>query len=306
MPDLHQLSLHQLHVLLTLLEEQSVSGAARRLGVTQPAVSHALRNLRENLDDPLLVAGARGMVLTPRASELLGPLRRSLRELGLLLGGAPSFDPATARRTFVVAAWDGLALDLLPDLLTRLGSEAPGVDLDVRPAPPAGSGPGLEDGTLDLALEVRPRERPGLKQRRLYEDSFVCLARRDHPDVGERLDLETFLRLPHALISPQGEGSGVVDRCLAELGHTRRVALRIRYFLAAPLVVARSDLLLTAPRRLGEAMAQQAPLRLLEPPLPLPGFTTSLVWHERADQDPGHRWLRDLLVELASARDAQA
>jgi DNA-binding transcriptional ArsR family regulator len=131
MAALDALSLHQLRVLLTLLEERSVSGAARRLGVSQPAVSHALRGLRDALDDAILVPGGRCMVPTPRALALVGPLRRALRELELLLGSSAAFDPATARRTFVIASWDGLALALLPRVLDSFRDNAPCVDLDV-------------------------------------------------------------------------------------------------------------------------------------------------------------------------------
>lgn len=293
---LDTLSIHQIQVLLTLLEERSVSGAARELGVTQPAVRHTLRALREQLGDPLLVAGTRGMVLTPRAAALAGPLRRSLRELDVLLGGPGGFVPATARRTFVIGACDAVTVTLLPRILDRVRREAPGVDLDVRPVPLAGGGGPLEDGAMDLSIEVRPRDAPGLKQRALAEDTFVCVVRADHPDVGDTLDLDTYLRLPHVLISPQGEGLGVVDRALAELGHTRRIALRIRYFLAAPLIVARSDLVLTAPVSLAVDLARLAPLRMLPPPIAVKGFTHSMVWHVRSDLDAGHRWLREVVI----------
>jgi DNA-binding transcriptional LysR family regulator len=199
-----------------------------------------------------------------------------------------------------VATWDALTFALLPGLIARAATEAPNVQLDVRPVPREGSDVGLEDGSIDLVVEVRPPERVGLKQRTLYEDSFVCLVREGHPAVGERLDLETYLALSHALISPQGEGTGVVDRCLAERGLTRRIALKIRYFLVAPLVVARSDLVLTCPRSLAEGLRGLAPLRLLAPPaeLDLAPFRAQMFWHERAEQDPAHRWLREAVTSV--------
>ncbi len=300
MTDLSTLTVHQLRVLLVLLEEQSVSSSARRLGVTQPAVSHALRALRGSLDDALLVGGTHGMVATPRAAAMLGPLRRTLRELDNLLSGSGALDVGTLRRTFTLATWDGVTVELLPALLRRAATEAPGVAFDVRPVPPEGCTGGLEDGRFDLGVEVRPRATPGLKQRALSDDSFACLVRSDHPGVGSHLDLPTFLALPHALVSPQGEGTSVVDRRLAELGHRRRVVLRIRYFLAAPLVVARTDLVLTLPRRLAAYLASLAPVRLLEPPVELPTFRTFMVWHERSDADPAHQWLRDALAAAAA------
>lgn len=294
--DLEALSLHQLKVLLMLLEERSVSAAARRLGVTQPAVSHVLRALREQLGDPLLVAGARGMAPTPRALALAGPLRRTVRELEVLLRGGADFELGSVQRVFVLATWDGISTTLAPGVLARAAREAPGVDFDVRPLPREGSAPGLEDGSLDLSIEVGPHDVPGLRTRALYDDDFVCLVRADHPQVGETLDLETYLRLPHALMSPQGDGKGVVDRVLAGMGLARRVVLRIRYFLAAPLVVARSDLVVTAPRALAGGFVGMAPLRVFPPPIELPRFTTHMVWHERAEADPAHRWLREAVV----------
>lgn len=295
--DLPDLTLHQLRLLAVVIEERSVSRAARRLGVSQPAVSHALRGLREALGDPLLVAGAGGLVATPRALALEARLGGALRELGTLLAQPAAFDPSTARRDFRLASWDAAVMSLIPSLTRDLSRDAPGVGLDVRPVPAGGAAPALTSGELDLAIEVRPLDAPGIKVRRLAEDQFVCVVRAGHPRVGDALDLETWLSLPHALISPQGEGVGIVDRELAKIGRSREVRLRIRYFLAAPLVVAGSDLVLTAPRSVAVVMARTAPLRLLPPPIPLPGFTLSLVWHERDDHDPGHRWLRQRVVE---------
>lgn len=299
MSQLQRLSLHQLGVLRTLLEARSVTRAAQSLGISQPAASHALRGLRDALDDPLLVPGARGLVLTPRAEAMLGPVSRALADLERALAAPADFEPATARRTFALSTWDGLTLTLVPALLERLRARAPGIDLDVLPVPPEGAAVPLTEGRTDLAIEVRPADAPGLRQRLLFDDDFVCVVRADHPSVGDTLDLETWLALPHALISPQGGGSSVVDERLAALGRSRRVQLRIRYFLAAPMIVARSDLVLTAPRSLAEGMARLVPLRLLEAPLPLPAFKTQLVWHERSDLDPAHTWLRKQIVDVA-------
>lgn len=289
---LNTLTLHQLHVLLAVLEESSVTRAAKRLRISQPALSHALRGLRESLGDAILVPGQGGMVLTARAASLLPTLSRLLRELETALSGDGGAEPLGWRRRFTIACWDGFLLGVLPALLAKIGAEAPQIDLDIRPVPPGGCAAELQDGRYDLAIEVRPGDAPGLKMRALAEDGFACLVRADHPGVGATLDLDTFVRLSHALISPQGEGMSIVDRKLGERGLSRRVALRIRYFLAAPLVVAHSDLVLTAPRDMCLRMAAMAPLRVLEPPLELGRFRTSMVWHERVEDDAAHRWLR--------------
>ncbi len=295
MADLDALSLRQLRSLLVILEEGNVSRAARRLGVSQPALSQTLRLVREAVGDPLLIPGARGLVRTPRADSILEPLRRHLVDLDRTLSGA-AFDPATTRRTFTLGMGDAGALTLLPPLLTVLRDEAPRVDLDVRPA--SADSTDLEAG-LDVTFLVRPPPVPAFRARRLFDDRFVCVVRRDHPQVGATLDLETFLALPHILISPQGEGPGVVDLALAAVGRERRVALRIRYFLAAPFVIAASDMVLTLPESLARTFAATHGLRVLEPPVELAPFATHLVWHERYEDDPGHRWLREAVVKAA-------
>ncbi|MEZ4470296.1 MAG: LysR substrate-binding domain-containing protein, partial [bacterium] len=154
---------------------------------------------------------------------------------------------------------------------------------------------GLASGAVDVAIGVVAPEAVGLLRLVLLRERFVCLVRTDHPEVGDRLDLETFCRLPHALISPSGRGGGVVDEALARLGRRRRIALRIRFFLAAPFALARSDLILTAPSRLAHELAATLPLRVVEPPLELPAFDLCLFFHERQRDDPGHRWLRELV-----------
>lgn len=293
----NRLDLHHLRALDAVLAERSVTRAAARLSLTPSAVSHALRGLRDTLDDPLLVRGPGGMVPTPRAESLQGPLHQALRDLERALQGGDGFDPAASTRTFRLLMPDSLTLTVLPDLLALVRAEAPGVDLDVRPT--LGSRTGLEDGEADVAFVVGTPLDPTLRSRALLDGHLACCVRADHPDVGDVLDLDTFCRLPHALMSPTGTGTGVVDTALAALGRSRRVHLRIRYFLAAPLVVARSDLVLTGPRDLLSVFADLAPLRVLDAPLPLAPFTVKLVWPERLHDDPGHRWLRRAVVQAA-------
>lgn len=296
---LDALTVYQLRALAVLLEEESVTRAASRLGVTQPALSHTLRTLRERLDDPLLVSGRGGLQRTARAEALHGRLGRLLRELDGSLRDDGAEDPRSWSQRLVLGTWDGFPLTVLPGVLARIAQEAPGLELDLRPVPPEGSAAMVEDGRLDLCVEVRAAEGPGLRQRAISEDHFVCVVRADHPAIGETLDLDTYCRLPHALISPQGEGSTVVDNALAALGRSRRIALRVRYFALAPMLVAESDLLLTAPASLCGFMADKLPLRVLAPPLELPRFRMHMVWHERNERAPAQRWLRERIAEEA-------
>lgn len=294
------LTLHQLRALAVLLEERNVTRAAARLGVSQPALSHTLRQIRARMGDPLLVSGRGGLVRTARAEALHDQLGRLLRALDASLAGGSDEDPASWRLRLVLGTWDGFPLTVLPGVLTAVARAAPNLELDLRPVPPEGSAAALQDGRFDLAVEVRPSTAPGLKQRAIAEDHFVCVARADHPAIGEALDLDTYCSLPHALISPQGEGATVVDNALAALGRSRRIALRVRFFALAPLIVAQSDLLLTAPASLCTFMADKVALRTLTPPLRLPTFRMHMVWHERNERAPANRWLRERIAEEAA------
>jgi DNA-binding transcriptional LysR family regulator len=240
------------------------------------------------------------MVPTARAAALREPVRRGLVELSRALASS-DFDPREARRTFTLSSADFVSALLLPALLDVLLREAPGVDLNVRPADVQRDIHFLEAGELDGAMLVGVPERTTLRCVRLFTESFACLVRKDHPEVGESLSLETFARLSHALISPRGSGPSFVDNALAERGLSRRIALRIPFFLAAPMIIARSDLILTAPRRVALQFAESLPLRVIEPPLPLASFSVHLVWHERDDTEPAHTWLRKAICRAAES-----
>ncbi|MEM9489073.1 MAG: LysR family transcriptional regulator [Myxococcota bacterium] len=301
---LEQTNLNLLLALDALLRESSVSRAAERLGVSQPAMSQTLRQLRQLLDDPILVRSGAAMVATPRAELLAGPLRRGLVELDRVLSGDVDFDPARSRRRFTVAMGDSTVV-AVPALLQRLGQLAPEVDIDVVRLD-LGRYPGaLAAGELDAVVTTSyDRLERGLVSATLYQESFRCLTRAGHPEVEldprGRITLDRFLALPHALISPRGEGPGVVDTLLQQIGKQRRIALRIPYFLAAPLIVARSELILTAPTALARSFADLYPLDLFLPPLDLPSHEIVLVWHRRYDRDPANLWFRQQITAVAT------
>ncbi|MFP2927106.1 LysR family transcriptional regulator [Pyxidicoccus sp. 3LG] len=303
--DLAGINLNLVVALDALLTEANVTRAARRLGVTQSAMSHSLRQLRELLGDALLIRGRGGMMRTPRAEQLAGPLHRGLLELQRALRSEPVFEPRTATRHFTLATGDYFAAALLPELLSLLGREAPGVDLVIRHLIPDTVHTLLESGEVELAVGAFPDPSLSLRQQKLFTEDFVCVVRQGHPAARKGLDLETYLSLPHVLISPRGEGAGAVDTALAKLGRSRRIALRLPYFLTAPLVVASSDHVLTAPRRLVEPFAGAWPLQVLPPPVALRSFDVLQFWHERFDGDPAHRWLRSRMLQAASCPPCQ-
>lgn len=304
---LHRIDLNLLVALDALARERSVTKAAERAGVTQSAMSHTLRRLRELFDDPLLVRGRGGMVLTPRAEALAVPLRGGLLSLARLLVEPPSFEPAHAKRVFRLVSPDLFDALVLPTLLRRVAEEAPGVDLAVVPTPKR-LADSLETGDLDLAihpvlLDPHPFDLgvqidAELQARTLFRDSFRCFVRSDHPILRKRsLTLEAYTRLDHILVSPGGEGPGLVDRVLGDRDLKRRIALRVPHFATALEVLAQSDLILTAPASLAHCSTASM-LASRAVPFDLPAHAITMIWHPRFAEDPPHRWLRALMVEV--------
>ncbi|MFT3923321.1 MAG: LysR family transcriptional regulator [Myxococcales bacterium] len=313
--DLSQIDLNLLLVFDALTRERSVTRAAERMGVTQSAISHQLRRLRELFGDPLLVRGLAGMVLTPRAESLIAPVRAAFTLLGRALAQPDPFDATRSRRAFALATPDVFDMLVLPRLLARMGTHAPGVDLKVLPVNPRALGQQLEAGELDLAVVPRmgpPGDAsaggtPGLCQRTLLRDKSVCLLRKGHPLLRAKpgrarasspLSLQRYVALPHVLVSPGGEGPGPVDHALAELALSRRIALRLPHFGSALAIVAHSDLVLTAPAALADLGAKHFELVALPAPVKLSVHQVNMTWHERFTEEPGHTWLRGMLSEV--------
>lgn len=302
--DLGAIDLNLVHALDVLLRERNVTRAAAQLGLTQSAMSHRLKRLRELLEDPLLVPGRGGLVATARAQQLGHGLRCALEDLRGALSRREHFDPATSERTFVVVTTDFAEFEILPRVLQVTTREAPRICTVMR-EPWPGMVAALERGEVDLVIGPSLSPQPGLVQRRVGEDDFASCVRVDHPRLRRRLDLETYVELRHLVITPTGgDGISPVDEALAARSLRRKVAMRVPHFVGAPFIVARSDLLLTAPRSLLVHAAELLPLRLFDPPLPLPTVRTVMTWHERVGDDPGHAYLRELAATCT--RDAIA
>ncbi len=300
--ELASFNLNLLVALDALLGERSVTAAAKLARVTPSAMSHSLAELRTALGDPLLVRSGRAMVLTPRAEALGPPLRKVLFDAKRLLAGGATFDPTTSERRFVVAAPDFLATLLLPPLLTAIALEAPGITLEIVPSARRGNAWLLESGELDLALGAIVDHSSAIRRMDLCTEGFSCAARKGHPQIRGELDLTTYVRTPHLVITLGDDvGPTWIDQALAKLGERRHVAVRVRYFMTAPLVIAESDLLLTGPSMLIRYFSRLVPLQVLTPPIELPTYPEEAYWHERFDDDPAHAWLRRLVGRLARA-----
>jgi DNA-binding transcriptional LysR family regulator len=300
MQDLHAgtLDLNLLLALDALLLERNVTRAAARVGLTQSAMSHKLRRLREVFDDDLLVGGRQGMVPTERALALAGPVRRGLLELHAAVRITAPFDPATAQRDFTIISSDYADFVILPRVLEYFGRHAPGIGLRMRP-PVGPKQQALEDGSADLVMGVA-LEGSGLMQRTVFDETFVVIARHGHPaldDCGTSISLPRYVEQGHVLVSIDDE-PGPVDRMLIAQGIERRVVLRTPYFVGVPFIVARSELLATIPRALAEEAASVVALHILPAPVPLSSFRITMTWHERAHRDPAHEWLREVARRL--------
>lgn len=302
MRDIRSLDLNLLKALDALLDERSVTRAAERLGLTQPAVSGMLTRLRESFDDPLFVRTQRGIVPTLRATELAGSLKQILGEVEALLQPV-DFDPATAEFTMSIAATDYALQAVVVPFLAQLRQRAPGVRVAVRPVEDDRVQTQFERGDLDMALMTPEAAQPDLRSRRLFDERYVCALRADHPDARHaKLSLDRFCALDHALVSYFGQQFwGVTDDALAKAGRQRRVVLSVTSFLVLAEVLRTTDLIAVAPRRLVE---RTEGLALFEPPVDVPGFTKLAVWHERTHRDVGHRWARALLFETCGCLEA--
>ncbi|MCB9569831.1 MAG: LysR family transcriptional regulator [Myxococcales bacterium] len=296
---LAQLDLNLLVALEVLLVERHVTRAARRLGVTQSAMSQTLQRLRDALDDPILVRRGTKMAPSPRAAALAGPLRASLHALERLVLGPPRFDPAASERIFRLAAFDVYSVSVLPRVLARLGEVAPRAAVDVVPMAMDRVYDQLRSDDLDVALMV-PRSPPGdLVRAVALEDSLVSMVRADHPILAGEITPAAFVRWPHARGRVADGGPSAIDLLLEAQQLRRHVQLRLPHFLAGPALVSATDLIITMPRSLARELAPQWPVATFAPPLPQTPYTVELVWSRHVDADEGHRWFRELVLEVA-------
>lgn len=283
--------LNLLHVFGAVHAERNVSRAAQRLGLSQPAVSHALTRLRLALKDPLFVRAPGGVRATARAEHFAGFVEAALRTLDVALHETDSFDPATSQRAFTLHMSDLATGELLPALLPALRREAPGLRLEAVQLDPAAIGGALDQGALDLAFGYLP----GLAaahRHDLFAERYVVLLRADHP-LRKRVRSRASLRaLEFVLVKSHSEPAKALHR----LGLEARIRLTIPHFAVVPALLATSDLAVIMPVRPAEHYARQHGLAVVEADLGLPPFTIALHWVWRVHNDPGHRWLRERVV----------
>jgi len=302
------LDLNLLRVFDAVMAERNLTRAAERLAMTQPAVSHALKRLREALGEELFVRQAFGMKPTSRAEGLWPEVRQALDRLRAVLDPR-EYLPASEDATFQIAMADATAALVLPPLVADLEAQQARARVHVLPLTTRDPRSLLEQGEADFALGYFPQavaalqsqgQLAAIRQHRLYESQYVCVMRREHPLSQAPLDLETYCAAHHLLVSFSGRPHGFVDESLAAMGRSRRIVLTVNQFFTAGRVVAQSDLLTVLPARFVSATGYQS--ELVERPLPfaLAPVHVDMLWHMRNEDRPPQRWLRERLL-LAAA-----
>jgi DNA-binding transcriptional LysR family regulator len=288
--------LNLLIVFDAVMEERNVTRAGERVGLSQPAMSHALSRLRHLLKDQLFIRTPEGMVPTPRAEQLAAPLRRALNEMQLALE-PERFVPQEANRRFAIAVNNYAAVAIAPELALAAAEAAPGVQLDLRPSGTLAVLDLLDRGELDLALGYFDHTGERFALKTLLEDQFVLTMRRGHPARRQELLPEVIAKLAYLEVSSSGEDTGFFDRWLARQRLERRVAHRAPY-LSTARILAHSDMVAILSRRIAEAFLRSHELRCNELPFRSPALAIAMLWHRRLDNQPAHRWLRGLIESV--------
>ena len=292
--------LNLLRVAVAIHDEHSVSGAAKSLGISQPATSAALSRLRLAVSDHLFIKTSRGMEPTPRAIAFIPLAREVLTRVSREVLSKTTFDPATTRETFTFAMSDIGEMVFLPKLLDYLGKHAPHAMVRSISNPPPEVETSLANGEIDLAIGYFPDlKKNNYYQQRLFSHYFVCLLRADHPIRGKKLSLAQFLELDHAVVRAEGRSQEIFERFLEKRRIKRKIALSTTHFMSIPMIIARSDLVVTVPHALGMVFAKSAAnIKIVEPPLTIPSFDLKQHWHRKFHNDPKIIWLRSVVAEL--------
>ena len=298
-----KIDLHLIRVLHTVLTERSVSRAALKLGMYQPAVSAALKRLRELSGDPLLVRSGPGMVPTDAGLRMIDPSASILRAAEMLFSDARGFAPQTASTTFRVAAADYLDPQFLPQLIAQVKAQAPHSQIEILPLSAASDYHAqLAQGAVDVVVGnwLKPPEE--LHQAKLFSDEIVCLVAREHPAVKRGWTEESWLECEHIAPTPTHPGArGVIDEYLEGLGLARNITARCPHFGLLPRTVAASLLVLTTGRQFCERYTSLLPVQILECPVAFPELVYYQLWHERTHQSAAGRWLRERVKQVAAS-----
>ncbi|MDG9882208.1 LysR family transcriptional regulator [Pseudomonas putida CSV86] len=300
--NLNKVDLNLFIVFDAIYTEANLTRAGQIVGITQPAVSNALARLRETFNDPLFVRTAQGMVPTPMAQNIIGPVRNALSLLRVSVQESRIFNPLQANKTFRISMTDLTEAVVLPPLFQRLRRLAPAVVIESFLCKRRETTKELAAGRLDFAVDAPLNTDPQVRHVKLMQDQYVCALRQGHPMAKERISLDEYMGMTHIHISSRRNGLGYVDLALGKMGLQRRIALRSQHYLMASQVLQQTDMVMTVPER----FARRHQLNYVRLPVnDVPPLETHLYWHESTDQDPANRWMREQMIELCQAVVAQ-
>jgi DNA-binding transcriptional LysR family regulator len=295
--NLSKVDLNLFVVFDAIYTEANLTRAGQIVGITQPAVSNALARLRDTFNDPLFVRTAQGMVPTPMAQNIVGPVRNALALLRVSVQESRVFNPADASKTFRISMADLIEAVVLPPLMRRLRRHAPSLVIESFSCKRRDTTKELAAGRLDFAVDAPLNSDPQVRHVKLVEDRYVCAMRQGHPLEHAPMTLDVYLAQEHIHISSRRNGLGEVDLALGKIGLQRKIMLRSQHYMMAAQVLHQTDMVMTVPERF--ARRHDLPFCAL----PLTGVNpveTHLYWHESTDQDPANRWMREQLVELCA------
>ena len=301
---LSQVDLNLFVVLEAIYREGNVTRAGQQLNLTQPAISHALKRLRDLLQDPLFVRQGPHMVPTPFTRNMIEEVRHALQILEVNLRASRNFVPENAHRNFHLSLWEYAEALILPSLLQRLTHAAPGMSITTSRVKRRDLETELASGSFDLAIDIPMTTSERIRHSWLLNEPFVVIARREHPAIGDKLDLDTYLAQRHIQVSSRRHGPSVVDVELSRRGLCRQVFLRSQHNHTACMVVSKTDMLLTLPERHAHLLNTSLMNQVYPLPLRGPRLEAHLYWHESVENDPASRWLREE-IEKAIAPDPQ-
>lgn len=293
---LKNIDLNLLLVFDCIYRERNLTLAGEKLGRTQSAISHSLERLRSIFNDPLFIRTPKQMRPTARTEELIEPIQNALESIHNALAPSEKFIPEQLEKTFKISMSDYCEMVILPDLMEFISENAPGVKIEILSPATIDPQEGLESGVFDLVIGNKDLE-TGIFQQKLFEDRFVCMVKKDHETIENKIDLADYLRFSHIIFSPRGKSDRLVEGELRSQGLKRNIALRVPDIMVIPGVLKKTSFIVTLPLKLAESFDTNQ-LKILSPPLELPVLPIMQYWHEALHNDPAHGWFRKVIQHL--------
>lgn len=291
--------LNLLVVFDALIAEQHLTRASERVGLSQPATSNALARLRKLTQDDLFIRAEGRFQPTPVAIALAKQIQPALQQINAALMQTKPFDPVSSNRVFSIGMSDYTAFLLLPDLLKTIKTKAPRIAVQVRTGERSNLLKLLDEGKVDAICGVFPEKVAWHNSQKLFKETFVCVCRQGHPQIGNDISLQQYIEADHLLVSMAGDRTGRIDRILHRENLSRHVAVSVPHFLVAPFILAQTDLIATLAKRVAESFAQMQALKILSSPIALTGFSVAIRWHQSNQNHPDQIWLREQIETVS-------